>query len=127
MSDPAPRSVAELQAAMAEAGHSPEGVALADDRDAPRVDGMTLFRHRDDGTWQTSVWERGQESHHQTFASEEEAVRSLAPTKLRPPPQGPAQTPEERKAVVERMQAEAREVLRQFGREPGEERTGGRG
>lgn len=115
MSDRAPTTLRELKAHLVEIGHDPDGVADAADREAARVEGMSLFRALPDGRYQVTGWERGVEYDARTYPSEAAAVQAVAASYDNTPvPTGRVRTTEERRADGRRMQERAQEMLRRI-------------
>ncbi len=108
------RTVEDLQDRLEELGRPRTWVGRDADPEAPRDEGVTLFRHLDDGRWETFVVGRGTERHVGFHDSEADAVQAYAATVTPAPSAEGAPSDAERRATRERMQAKAAETLRRL-------------
>lgn len=72
------RTVPELKALLTALGRDPDAVGYLHDRDQPRGSGEILLEQLTDGTWRAAAHERGRVDRPRRFATEQEAVRTLA-------------------------------------------------
>lgn len=109
-------TVEDLKSAMAARGLHADEVNRAEDPEARKDEGAVLVRRLPEGQVDVVVMDRGFEHEPERFPSEVAAVQSLAISILTPPQIVRIRTDEERRADGERMQARAREVLRDLER-----------
>lgn len=76
------RTVPELKAFLTTLGRRPDEIGYLHDREQRRGSGELLLERLADGTWQAAAHERGNVFGARRFATEQEAVRTLALERL---------------------------------------------
>ena len=119
------RTVPELKAFMTTLGRHPDEIGYLHDRDQRKDSGVVLLEQLADGTWEAAAHERGNVFRPRRFATEQEAVRTLALEQLESHRRTPVSTiTAEELAEIERTSAARLEHFAEKARQARRRREG---